>query len=276
MIRTIILAAVLCCTIPVFGQLEAGIMGGISFYHGDLSSDNFFNSFSRTGAMGGAFARYGFSEYLTAKFAINYGRISGDDADYDNPRNLHFRSHVLEFGLTAEWNIMGYHPYNLYKVFSPYLFGGIAITSFKPQAELDDEWINLQSLGTEGQGMVEFPERKPYSLSDIAFPIGLGFKYAINDKLNVGIEAGVRITLTDYLDDVSTTYVNTALLAQSNGELAAALSNRSGREVQTGDPRGNPDDNDNYFMAGITVSYNFSDNGLVGSRGKTRGKGCYK
>jgi hypothetical protein len=41
-----------------------------------------------------------------------------------------------------------------------------------------------------------------------SFPIGAGIKYSINENINLGFELLYRVTTTDYLDDVSTTYVN--------------------------------------------------------------------
>ena len=105
--------------------------------------------------------------------------------------------------------------------------------------------------------------------------MGAGLKYALNDAWNIGVEFGVRMTFTDYLDDISTTYVGDAELLEARGELVAALANRSGEIRNAGDPRGNPDNKDWYFIGGLTVSYNFLDNGLVGLRRKSgKNSGC--
>ncbi|MFK7807767.1 MAG: DUF6089 family protein, partial [Saprospiraceae bacterium] len=181
-------------------------------------------------------------------------------------RNLSFKSNVTEVALTGEFNILGYQPYGLYKPFSPYVFAGIAGFKFNPKTEYQEETVELSSLETEGES---------YGTFQFAIPVGLGVKYAINDTWNIGLEAGVRYTFTDYMDDVSTVYVSESELS---GELAVALANRSTGEnaPQVGDPRGNPDNNDLYFMVGLTISYNFLDNGLVGFRNRFRGSrnGC--
>ena len=122
-----------------------------------------------------------------------------------------------------------------------------------------------------------------YNLSDFAIPFGIGVKYALTDKINLGLELGARWTMTDYLDDVSGTYVTYPDLLANNGELAAALGNRTGElmennepvVVETGTQRGDLKDQDWYFILGLTVTYNFMDNGLMGSRGRSRNKaGC--
>ena len=122
-----------------------------------------------------------------------------------------------------------------------------------------------------------------YSLSAISIPFGIGVKYALSDKINLGLEMGARRTFTDFLDDVSGTYVSYPELLAGNGELAAALGNRTGELMESNEPvivptgtqRGDLKGQDWYFILGVTVSYNFLDNGLMGSRGRSRGKsGC--
>jgi len=259
--------------------LEAGIMVGLSNYQGDLGPDELSQSFSNLHAAYGGFLRYNINNHLTARFNIFHGKISGEDASSDTPgrqaRNLSFRNNILEFGLTAEFNILGFQPYNLERVFSPYIFAGFAVFRHNPEAFFEGEWVELQPLGTEGQGLSDEPDKAFYKLTRFAIPIGGGVKYAINDKWNVGLEGGVRRALTDYLDDVSTTYPNLETLSRERGELAASLSNRSTTPTVAGQGRGDSSNNDWYFMGGITISYNFGDNGLVGIRGKNRKKsGC--
>jgi opacity protein-like surface antigen len=264
-------------TVPFFLQaqtLEVGVMAGLSSYQGDLAPSNLKTSFGKFHAAFGGFARYNINNYFTAKLGINYGTISGDDANEGRKRNLSFRSNILEFAVTGEWNILGYRPYALERVFSPYLFAGISVFNFNPRAQYEGEWVDLQPLGTEGQSMQGFEEK--YNLVELSIPFGAGVKYAINDQWNLGIEFGFRKTFTDYLDDVSGDYVDEEQLIAGNGELSAALANRSGEPIEGGTRRGNDSVSDWYIFTGISISYNFLDNGLVGSRSKGRKKkGCY-
>ena len=71
------------------------------------------------------------------------------------------------------------------------------------------QWIDLQPLGTEGQGTTAYPDRKKYSRTQIAIPMGGGVKISLNDNLNIAFSFSARKTYTDYLDDVSTTYPGT-------------------------------------------------------------------
>lgn len=261
--------------VPMLGQhLEAGIMAGVSGYDGELAPDAFSGRMSIIHPSAGVFGRYNFNDFFAVRAGVHYGRISGDDALSDNPRNLNFRSSVTEVALVGEWNILGYQPYNLYRVISPYLFAGVALARFNPTTEYQGEDVELQPLGTEGQGLNGRPGL--YNLSTLAIPLGIGVKFALNDLWNVGIEGGVRLTRTDYLDDVSTTYAGYDELLNARGELAAILANPSQVFQNEGDPRGNPENNDLYYFAGVFLSYNFMDTGLAGARSRTkRGRGCY-
>ena len=280
---------ILIMFLPIFTfaqHLEAGIMAGASNYLGDLSVNSSRVVLKETHFSGGLFVRYNINDYAAVRLGGQFGTISGTDANAKEEkireRNLSFRSNIYDFSLTGEFNILGYQPYNLYRPFSPYIFAGIALTKFDPTTVYQDSTIHLQPLGTEGQGMADRPE--PYKLTEFAIPFGIGVKYAINDTWNIGFEIGARYSFSDYLDDVSSTYVRYEELLAGNGALAAALGNRTGEyldsepvSVPTGTPRGDNDKTDWYFIMGFTISYNFLDNGLVGSRGRnSRKAGCTK
>ena len=267
-------------------QSEVGVALGVSTYQGDLAPDNIQGSFGNLHASFGAFYRYNFNNFISAKLAANYGRLSSDDskseAEAKKRRNLSFRSDIIEVGLTAEWNILGYQPYNYARVFSPYIFAGVAGFRYNPKTFYDNQWIELKPLSTEGQGLAEYPDREEYALVQLSIPFGLGVKYALTDQWNLGLEAGFRKTFTDYIDDVSTTYVGREELLASRGELSANLANRTGEylgtdpiDVQAGKQRGNADNDDTYIIAQIFISFNISDNGLVGGRSRNkRRSGC--
>ena len=258
---------------------EFGLMGGTSHYLGDLAPKANRLSVGGTHFMGGAFFKYNINNYVALRLGANYGKLSADDAksniETQQTRNLSFESRLIEGNLIAEFNILGYQPYNLVRPFSPYIFAGVSFFNFNPKAELAGDLIELQPLGTEGQGLTDFPDRKFYNLTQFSIPVGVGVKYALTDLLNIGFEIGVRKTFTDYIDDVSRSYVDEVLLAENRGPETVALANRTGSTNPTGN-RGNAENDDWYIISGITISYNFIDNGLVGSRrrGKRSKNGC--
>ena len=138
-----------------------------------------------------------------------------------------------------------------------YVYTGISIFHYNPKAENQyGEFVDLQELGTEGQGTTSFPDKEKYSLIQYAIAIGGGFKIAVNPSFNIILEYGVRKTFTDYLDDVSTTYPGD-ILSMTNE--ATYMSDPSGSH-EIGEQRGDPDKKDWYSFAGITLSFKLNNN----------------
>lgn len=187
-------------------------------------------------------------------------------AHYRYRRNLHFRSIILEAALLAEIYPLPilFPPDEHKKVprFSPYLMGGLGVFRFNPQANLNGEWVYLQTLRTEGQGFHAYPDRKPYSLTQVNFPAGIGLRYEVSAMLNLRVEVLHRFLRTDYLDDVSTTYIDQNQffleLDAPTAQRAFLLSNRqaavnSSSVNMPGSIRGNPGKNDAYFSVMVKL-----------------------
>lgn len=188
-------------------------------------------------------------------------------------RNLSFSSKITEFSAIAElyplfafvnWSSRDDYP----PLFSPYLLVGIGYFSFNPQTTLNGRKVDLQPLSTEGQGFAEYPNRKPYKLEQISYPIGVGMKYELSSVLNLRAEFLYRITNTDYLDDLSTRYIDPSLFANylSGNQLsnALALNDRRGKNnpeypinPKGNQIRGNPKNNDTYFTFNIKLGITF-------------------
>ncbi len=266
-LKSLILVLFISCTFINFSQgqkfSEVGLGLGTYLYHGDLTKKLFvMEGFQFSGHL---FYRYNFNQAIAAKAQVGYGTISAYDyATGFTLRNLHFKSHIAEFTITGQVDILALIRKDrpLGKL-SPFLFVGGGVFNFSPKAEFNDEWHKLQPLGTEGQGMSEFPDREKYKLTQFSIPFGLDLRYNIGRKLFMGFEMGFRKTFTDYLDDVSTTYVDNGLLAAANGELAAELADRSsdimgeGFLFNVGKQRGDSEDMDWFFLFDFYVTYNF-------------------
>ncbi|MFN8245641.1 MAG: hypothetical protein U0T56_04550 [Ferruginibacter sp.] len=178
-------------------------------------------------------------------------------------RNLHFRSNITEFSLMAEmhplfmfidWSWREQEPPR----YSPYLLAGIGYYSFNPQAQLGRRWVDLQPLSTEGQGFPEYPDRQVYKLKQINFPVGIGVKYELSSILNLRGEFVYRILNTDYLDDVSTTYIDPQAflnnLPANTAATAIELSDRQRNKITgPGGKRGSPAEKDSYFTFNLKL-----------------------
>ncbi len=188
-------------------------------------------------------------------------------------RHLSFKTTITEFMVAAE-----IHPlFIIFKydddhdreppMFSPYLLAGVGFFSYNPQAKYNGKWIDLQPLSTEGQGFTisNNPVPKPYKLKQMSIPVGLGVRYELGSAFNVRAEFVYRILNTDYLDDISTTYIDPSLFAQ-NGLTGNRLSNAlllNDRKWELdptaitveGDQRGNPNNKDSYFSFNVKIGY---------------------
>ena len=245
-------------------RLELGIFGGSTNYQGDLAPVAFTLRDFQTGT--GVVLRYNVNRFLTLRANGMYGAISGNDGktsiEWRKVRNLSFYTHIAELSLLSEIHLFGYEDCGG-KSFSPYVFFGIGLYNFNPKALYQGQWVELQPLGTEGQGTSIYPEREKYSLTQASVPFGGGVKIRLARAFNLSFEVGWRKTFTDYLDDVSLTYVDKDILEAENGLLSYALSNRSGEYLGrpvvrlNDEQRGDPTDKDWYLFSGVILSYTF-------------------
>lgn len=231
----------------------------------------------------GGWIRYRVHPLVSAKASLSFIRIGANDStsDYLNRRirNLHFRNDIYELNVQGEYNFYSIHnlaPRGRTIIdFSAYAFVGGGVFFHNPKAkDSTGTWWALQPLATEGQGKVQALDKngnlvdtKKYGRIQAEMSTGLGFHYTFKRKWRFGWEFGVRKTFTDYLDDVSTFYVDQSVLIDgtTEGDVAAALSNRTDFQeaadngiTTAGGPggiRGNPDKNDWYMFTAASVGY---------------------
>src|SRR4030095_4260173 len=231
---------------------------GLAGYQGDLKAQAL--SFSQTKPMVSLGARYDLSEHLTARSYFSFTSLKADDKKGTTTmqqRNLNFKTKILDWELTAQYSLFNLN----YRWWTPYLFAGIGVFHFKPYT--NDSAGNttfLKPLSTEGQGFV--PGVKNYKLTQFSIPIGLGAEYSLNEDMRLGIEFGYRKTFTDYIDDVSTVYVDEATLLNARGQTAVDLAWRGdekggGSYPAAGYPRGNSKHNDGYYYIAITYTVRY-------------------
>lgn len=239
---------------------ELGFFFGGSYYLGDLNPSR---QFAMTQIGVGAIYRFNFNNHLSLRVNGFWGNVAGDDAvlKYNENRNLHFRSNILEASLQGEVNFLPFEPGDLETPSTPYIFGGGGFFRFNPQAEWNGVWYNLKPLGTEGQSSEFYPDRKPYSLTSHNFLFGIGFKFNITRQFTGALEWGMRRTGTDYLDDVSTTYPHPSVFDGDSRSLELYDRSLENRGENVDFQRGNPHNNDWYSFAGFILTFrirNFS------------------
>jgi hypothetical protein len=276
------------------GKLEIGVGFGPMIFLGDLGGNQgkgktFLKdvNFSITNLQKGAYINLYPVDWLGFRLAANHGILEGYDSLirdkggnelFRKERNLNFRSSLAEVFLAAE-----FYPTVFLESFSglkgkfrPYGLIGVGMFRFNPKGEYiypngTRKWVNLKPLRLEGQGMDEYPDRKPYNLTAFEVPMGFGFKYFFTESKFIGLEILHRVTSTDYVDDVSKTYINANLfdkyLTPEDAQMAKQLyyrENLAGTQNRSATPllneqRGDPKENDSYFSSILRLGWRLID-----------------
>ncbi len=229
--------------------VELGLWLGRSNYFGDLKTSL---NFSEPRLAGGAIFRYNFDERISLKSSLNITQIHGEDEDANNSyelnRQLSFFSNIYEVTSQIEFNFLPYIHGSVDENWTPYLFGGITALNFSPKRELNGEVFDLRLYGTEGQAIGE-----EYGKWTIASTLGMGIKWDINYDWSINVEAGLRVSTSDYIDDVSNTYPNFDNLRAQRGTTAVLLSDPTQNLLNEGRQRGNNKNNDSYVLFGVSI-----------------------
>jgi hypothetical protein len=278
----------------IFGnkiKYEAGINFGPSFFLGDLGGHagkgtTFIKDLNLnfTNVMKGAYITVYPSKWIGFRLSAGVTHLEGDDAVIkDNggdelarkQRNLDFKTDIWEINGAFEFFPTMFFNQNSDDEprLRPYGVLGAGAFHFNPKGSLTDingnkRWYALQPLRTEGQGMTEYPERKPYKLTQLNIPMGAGIKYYFSDRVNASLEFLYRKTFTDYIDDVSSTYIDpkdfNKYLSAQDAAIATAISDKvisgivspvPGGRYLAGEQRGNINNKDTYFTFSAKVGF---------------------
>lgn len=263
-------------------KIEAGLNFGPTFFLGDLGGHRgkgttFIKDVNLplTKLMKGAFISVYPADWLGFRLAAQYTYVEGkddlittkgEDELYRKQRQLDFKSNMFEvYGAIELFPLMllkneddDYQPR-----YRPYLFAGVGMFRFNPKGSLTDQsgnvtWHELKPLHTEGQGFAEYPSRKPYALTQLNIPMGGGIKYMASERVNLALELLYRKTFTDYIDDLSTDYIDPGLfdkyLSVADANIARQINDKTftilvpgAPRFQQGYQRGNVKNYDAYF-----------------------------
>jgi hypothetical protein len=233
-------------------SLIATLGTGTANYFGDLVNPGTLGKIRYNIVAG---VEYYFHPRISARAELAYFRLSGNDAlanDDRIERNLSFFSNNIELSTTATINLFenGQRYYQRPSI-NIYGFTGLGLLYTNPRATRQNgENVSLRPLMTEN---VEYSRLQP------VIPYGIGIKIAPHPLYNIVLEAGYRLTFTDYLDDVSSSrYVDPSLLMS---DLSREMADRR-RERDPDYPiapgvgrRGNPDNNDGYLLLNFKIQY---------------------
>ncbi len=242
---------------------EFGITAGAAHYFGDLNNRGAIN---RPKVALGAFFRKQFGNYTALRITGHFAQLGYSDVyshnEFQKRRNLSFNTNIFEIAARGDFNFFKFIPSDPTHAFTPYATVGIGVFSYDPYAFYNGQKYYLRPLNTEGETF--YKGRKAYGTMALCFPIGFGVKYAITDKFNISFEIAHRFTTTDYIDDVSTTYIGIDKFPSPvpGKSVAAILQDRS---FETGTPigiegrqRGFSKQKDQYMIAEVGLSFNIS------------------
>jgi hypothetical protein len=147
---------------------ETGGTLGTSFYLGDANRTRLY---LHPGFSGGMIYRYNLNFHWAIKANLVAGQVSGNSADAANvfpfEQQLSFVRSFIDLGGQLEFNFLPFSDkfsYKGAKPYTPYIFTGAGTT-----------------LAMSGE---------PFFYAHI--PVGIGFKYKIQERLNVGLEFSFR------------------------------------------------------------------------------------
>jgi hypothetical protein len=276
------------------GKYELGLGLGPSFFLGDLGGARGIGKpfvadldFPLTKFAKGLYVNYYPSEWLGFRLAFNQSFIEGSDDEVNLSggrefsrwrRNLYFQSKLSEayFGIELYPTVFLEQYDDLKGKFRPYGITGIGFFHFNPKGYYYPDPNNLNSrqlvelkpLRLEGQGMSQYPDREEYKLTQLEIPMGGGFKYYIKENMYIGLEVLHRKTFTDYIDDVSTKYIDPINFSQyldpADVPVAYQLHNREPFRNITrptiGRQRGDPKEMDSFFSTIIRFGWRLNGN----------------
>jgi hypothetical protein len=155
---------------------EVGGALGTSFYLGDANKTKFYQ---HPGIAAGVLYRYNINFHWAIKANLLAGTVSGNTADADNvfpfAQQAAFKRTFIDLGGQIEFNFLPFcdkFSYRDAKPYTPYIFTG-AGTTFATGNNL---FFNAN------------------------IPIGIGFKYKIKERLNIGFEFSMRKLFGDDFD----------------------------------------------------------------------------
>lgn len=185
-----LLALLLATALPASAQsdyeyrMEIGAGVGLVAYEGD------FNGSITHGMrpMASAVVRRTFNPYMALRFAAAYGKLKGSSKNVktympeyvDTP--YEFANSLVDVSATYEYNFWPYgtgHDYRGAQRLTPFIFAGLGATY------------------ASGSGNNVFTAN---------VPLGLGVKYKVATRLNLGIEWAMHFSMNDNLDGVKDPY----------------------------------------------------------------------
>lgn len=208
---------------------EIGVFLGGSNYVGDIGASAFIkpNAFAS-----GIVYKYNKNPRIAYRATFTKIGINPDDSDatneIQNSFGNAFRKDIMELAVGLEFNFFEYNLASYQQKSTPYLFVELAAYQFKAAESLLPSVPPKVKLNYTNQ-------------RGIAIPFGIGYKRNLFGKLAIALEARIRYTFTDDLDD-------SVFIKENIIEPSAIVEKAKFNNSNT---------NDWYMAAGISIVYTF-------------------
>lgn len=166
-------------------RMEVGVGAGLVSYLGDFNGSVVKNM----QPMGSLVWRWVLNPRMALRAKGSYGKLKGSSADVQTyypdmqAKPYQFNHSLGDLGVTFEYNFWPYgtgRDYRGAKRLTPFIFGGVG--------------------GTYVSG-------GPKDVWTAHVPLGLGVKYKLGDRVNIGLEWAAHFSLSDKLDGVVDPYL---------------------------------------------------------------------
>jgi len=165
-------------------RMELGAGVGMVSYEGDFNG----NVLKNMQPMASILWRYNFDPYKDLRLSASYGKLKGSSMDVKTyypdyaDKTYSFNNTLVDVSLVFEYNFWPYgtgRDYRGAKRLTPYVYGGLGATSVSGGSK------NVFTANV---------------------PIGIGVKYKLKERLNLGLDWGFHFSLSDELDGVKDPY----------------------------------------------------------------------
>ena len=230
-------------------NIEVGIGYGLAVYDGELSPKDpaaYIDFISPNYSLE---CKVHLFRWFGIKSSFQHTVIIADGIGASLSRPMQLKTPIYELALLGSFTPARWYPFKgSYFSIAPYFESGAVFFHFQPLGKYKGGWADLRTLGTEGQGA---NSRKKYDQVAYAFPINLGLRIQLSKRVAVSALFESRYTFTDYIDDISYSYVDYELVKRVNGPIAAHFSSITFHN----DPAGIPE---RFQRGGKAMDYYFT------------------
>jgi hypothetical protein len=218
-------------------NLEAGFGIGVQAYRGDINS-TIPSTLRQLQPVINVFGRYHFTEKWAMRGQIGFGKLYADEKRFGPDSTKIARGMSFNSSIVEIGLMPEWRPFRIGNV-ELYLFSGVSALFFNANPNFNEADNGLSKEKVAADKEASYPK------ATVAVPLGGGLQWLPNETFAIGLEASGRATLSDYIDGIS--------------------------------QAANPNSNDHYVMAVLTVSKFFGGgkrSRANGGGGKNANVGC--